>query len=242
MSENYPQDVVEKDELYREIVVPGEYLGEAPLKSGFGTYIRGGRIYAAVLGFVQRKAGYINVIPLEGKYMPKKDDLVIAKCIDVSGTLWIVDINSPFECLLLPMEVPWNVEFGDTQRYINIGDVLLLRVKDIDDRGQPLLTMKGEGLRKLRGGHLIQVSAVKVPRIIGKGGSMIKMIKNYTRCQIIVGKNGYIWINGDIENTFLAEETMYIIEREAQKIGLTNYIEQFLKSRSKTLINTDLRE
>ena len=80
--------------------------------------------------------------------------------------------------------------------------------------------------RKLIGGRIMKITPSKVPRVIGKAGSMIELIKDKTKCQIIVGQNGVIWLKG--ENEGLAAKTIYKIERESHTTGLTDKITAYL--------------
>jgi exosome complex component RRP4 len=89
--------------------------------------------------------------------------------------------------------------------------------------------MKGPGLRKLIGGRIISVNPYKVPRIIGKMGSMVNLIKDHTKCIITVGQNGLIWINGEPKNELIAVNTIRKIEREAHTSGLTDKIKEYLE-------------
>jgi len=92
------------------------------------------------------------------------------------------------------------------------------------------LTMKGPGLRKLTGGRLITVNPAKVPRVVGKKGSMVTMIKDYTGCHIIVGQNGRIWISGKTpHDEWLASEAISMIDRLAHISGLTEKVKDFLE-------------
>jgi exosome complex component RRP4 len=69
-----------------------------------------------------------------------------------------------------------------------------------------------------------------VPRIIGKQGSMVSMIKQYTNCRILVGQNGYVWIQGeDPSKELLAVQTIKKIEKEAHVPGLTDNVKAFLE-------------
>ena len=82
---------------------------------------------------------------------------------------------------------------------------------------------------KLRDGMLIDVSPSKVPRIIGKQGSMINLLKDLSKCQVHVGQNGKVWINGD--NCEKLIEAIRVIERESHISGLTEKIEKLLGGR-----------
>jgi exosome complex component RRP4 len=66
----------------------------------------------------------------------------------------------------------------------------------------------------------------KVPRVIGKGNTMIDQIANLTKCRISVGMNGLVWLNdGDLR---LAVSALRRIEREAHTSGLTEKIKKML--------------
>ena len=91
------------------------------------------------------------------------------------------------------------------------------------------LTMKGPGLMKLKGGMMIDVTPSKVPRVIGKQGSMISLLKERTGCKIIVGQNGKVWIKGEnFENEKKAVDAIKMIEEFAHTAGLTDRISGFL--------------
>jgi len=81
---------------------------------------------------------------------------------------------------------------------------------------------------------MIDVTSSKVPRIIGKQGSMISLIKNATNCRIVVGQNGKVWISGDDPGKeMIATEAILKIEQEAHTSGLTDKISAFLKENVK---------
>jgi len=142
----------------------------------------------------------------------------------------LVDINSPYPAPLHVNEVPWRVEFGDTARYLNVGDVLLSKILIVDETKRVQVTMKEPGLRKLQGGQIIEITHSKVPRVIGKGGSMIQMIKSFTNCRIFVGQNGRIWLDGEIDNIVYAIRAIKMIEEEAQTVRLTERVKEYLES------------
>jgi exosome complex component RRP4 len=214
----------------REVVVPGDLLDSGKLKAGNGTYVVEGNIYASQLGIKSVRSNYVNVIPLGGRYIPHQGDTVIGKIIDLGPSNWLVDINSPYPAPLHVNEVPWRVEFGDTARYLNVGDVLLSKILIVDETKRVQVTMKEPGLRKLQGGQIIEITHSKVPRVIGKGGSMIQMIKSYTNCRIFVGQNGRIWLDGEIDNIVYAIRAIRMIEEEAQTIRLTERVKDYLES------------
>ncbi len=83
----------------------------------------------------------------------------------------------------------------------------------------------------MRFGRIVAINPARVPRVIGKKGSMIKLFKTELGVQIIVGKNGLIWVSGDRRKANIVEEAIYIIESEAHTEGLTDRITEFVKKR-----------
>jgi exosome complex component RRP4 len=225
-------------ETKREIVVPGELLDEGILKPGIGTYQDENKIYAAQLGIKNIRSNFINVISLTGPYIPKASDNVIGMVVDILPNNWIIDINSPYSAPLQSNEVPWRVEFGETSKYLTLGDIVLLKILFVDEIKRISLSMRGPGLRKLNGGQIISISPLKVPRVIGKSGSMIGLLKKYTNCHLFVGQNGRIWLDGSLEEIMMATSAINIIERNAHISGLTSVIEDYLKG-IRTTSNAD---
>jgi exosome complex component RRP4 len=216
----------------REIVVPGDLLDDSgKMDSGNNTYALNGNVYASVLGIKNIFQNSVSVIPLGGCYMPATGDTVIGVIIDIGPSNWLVDINAPYPAPLHVNEVPWKVEFGDTSRYLNMGNVVLLKVLMVDESKKIQVTMKDSGLRKIEGGRLVEIAHSKVSRVIGKSGSMIQMLKNMTDCRIFVGQNGRIWVDGDDENVDVAVDAIKMIEKEAQSGNLTERVKDFIESK-----------
>ncbi len=213
----------------REIVVPGDLLAISSKRAGPGTFSEGGKIFAAQLGIKIVRSDSISVVPLSGQYMPMRGDLVVGKIVDVGASNWLVDINSPYPSPLHVNEVPWRVEFGETRKFMSVGDVVLLKVVGVDEVKRVSVSMQDHGLRKLSGGMVIEMSPSKVPRVIGKNGSMIQTLKNMTGCRIYVGQNGRIWIDGELDDMTLAVKAIKIIEDEAHSAGLTEKVKRFLE-------------
>jgi exosome complex component RRP4 len=145
-------------------------------------------------------------------------------------TIWIVDINSPYDAILpLGEAVGEYVDLSktDISVYFDIGDIIYAKVLNVSKSKQISLTMNDYRTRKLIGGRILKVTPSKVPRIIGKEGSMIELIKNKTKCQIIVGQNGIIWLKGEKEG--LASKAILTIEKESHITGLTDKISNLLE-------------
>ena len=211
----------------KDLVVPGELLAEDDYYPGRGTFEDDGKICSKLLGLVSLRNKKISVIPLKSKYLPKKGDVVIGKIDDVRFSMWGVDINSPYSGILPASEV-FGREKKELSRVFDIGDVLFLRIVDVDEVKKVKLGLKGRGMGKFKGGVIVDIAPTKVPRLIGKKGSMINMIKNKTDCKIVVGQNGLVWVKGDEDMEQIVKNIIKLIEREAHTSGLTDRIKNKL--------------
>jgi len=219
------------DSVERELVIPGQQVGTSDLRAGHGVYADGGMLYAAQLGVKNVRANYVNVIPLAGKYMPRQRDMVVGRVVDLGPTIWFVDIAAPYPATLHVNEVAWNVSFGETGKYLNVGDTVLAAIASADETMRIQLTMKESNYRKLNGGRVVEVAPSKVPRLIGRSGSMINLLKGETGCRIFVGQNGRVWVDGGVEEMGLAVEAIRIIERDTQMSGVTDAVREFFNDR-----------
>ena len=215
----------------REIVVPGDVLDGTGMKPGENAYVLDGKVRASVMGVRNVFQNTVGVIPLKGCYMPTSGDTVIGVIVDVGPSNWLVDIGAPYPAPLHVSEVPWKVEFGDTSRYLTLGNAVILKVLSVDESKKIQVTMKDSGLRKIEGGRLVKITHSKVSRVIGKSGSMITMLKSMTDCRMTVGQNGMIWIDGDDENADAAVAAVEMIEAQAQARDLTDKIKAFIESK-----------
>ena len=164
--------------------------------------------------------------------MTKTGDLIISKVIDVLMSGWRIDTNSAYSAMLSVKDASSSYigRSADLTKYYDVGDYMVCQIIKVTSQNLVDVTMRGPGLKKLQGGRIISVPPNKVPRIIGKQGSMVSMIKQATNCRIIVGQNGIVWIQGDEpDQELLAVETINKIVKEAHKPGLTDEIAKFLK-------------
>ena len=221
----------------KDLVVPGEILAEDDYYAGRGTFQENGKVCSNLLGLVSLRNKKISVIPLKSKYLPKKGDVVIGKIDDVRFSMWGVDINSPYPGILPASEV-FGRDKKDLSRVFDIGDVLFLRIVDVDEVKKVKLGLKGRGMGKFKGGIIVDIAPTKVPRLIGKKGSMINMIKDKTGCKIVVGQNGLVWVKGKQDMEQIVKDTIKLIEKEAHTSGLTDRI----KNRLCLLIDGELPE
>ncbi len=222
------------EQKMRRVVIPSQCLGDAgPFKAGRGTFTEAGKIYSEHLGILNQEGDVLQVIPLKGRYNPIPGDFVIGIVLEAMQSSWLIDINAPYPAVLHVNEAPWEVEFGDTARYLNTGDSVLAKVLSVDESKKLQVTLNDRNLYKIKGGNILEVDPSIVPRIIGKKGSMIANIKKYSRCRIFVGQNGRIWIDGPVDGIDLVLLAINKIESEAISYGLTDRVEELLKQHAK---------
>ncbi|ASI98259.1 exosome complex RNA-binding protein Rrp4 [Thermococcus celer] len=225
----------------RELVVPGTLLAQGPFKSGRGTFREGNRIYSTVVGLVDIRGDAVRVIPLEGPYIPEVGDNVLGKIIDVRFSNWSVDIGAPYEANLRVQDATEeriDVLKTDLRKIFDIGDIIYAKIKAYNEINQIDLTTKGMPFKggPLRGGQIVEITPSKVPRLIGKGGSMINLIKKLTGTRIIVGQNGWVWVSGRNEELErLAIEAVLKVDRESHTRGLTDRVKELLMDRLREL-------
>ncbi len=216
----------------KDIAVPGEILAEGMDNlPGEGTYRDGEKIIAGRLGLVMVDGRAIKLISLSGRYIPKTRDTIIGKVEDITFSGWRIDTNSAYSAMLSMKDATsdYIARGADLTRYYDLGDYVVCEVVNVTSQKLVDVSMKGPGLKKLDGGRVIKVNPNKVPRIIGKQGSMVSMIKDATGCRIVVGQNGLVWIDGTPEGELTVVNTIKKIEDESHTTGLTDRIKEFLE-------------
>lgn len=214
----------------RKIVVPGEVIieGENYLP-GEGTQKRGDSIVSIRYGLVNESENLVKVIALSGRYFPRRGNVVIGIIVDVIHNGWIINIGTPENAFLSVNEFPRYVNKEEIGHVMKIGDVVVAKIWGVNRRGVDL-SLKSRGLGKIEEGIVVEVNPQKVPRIIGKEGSMVNLIKEKTGCTITVGQNGIISIKGeDVEKELFAKKAInFVVERSFVK-GLTEEVNNWFK-------------
>ncbi len=218
-----------------QVVAPGELLADGDHVLGENAYRIGTQIFSACVGLLEVDGNRVFVVPLKGGYVPRVGDLVAGRVVDIGLSGWSVDILAPYPSMLPASETPGprGPRRRDLSEMFDVGDMVLAQVLAFDRTRDPLLTIKGPGLGKVATGRVVEISAAKIPRLIGRKGSMISMLKRETGCQITVGQNGVALVwgkNPDAER--LAVEAIYMVEREAHTRGLTDRIREMIAKNS----------
>jgi len=219
----------------RELVVPGDLLAEGDYEPGENVYKEDDKLYATRVGLLELKDDKISVIALRSFYVPKPGDIVIGDVVDVGVSSWAIDIKAPRLAVLRATEVvgrPFRSDKTELTKILNVGDTVIAKVKAYDRTRSPMLTMGEPGLGKIRHGRIVRITPSKVPRLIGKKGSMISMLKRETGCKIVIGMNGVVLVRcKSPEDEELLIEAIEKIERESHVEGLTDRVAEMIRRR-----------
>ena len=217
----------------RQIVTPGDLVAEGDYIAGENTYKENTKVFASRVGMVDYENKRVNVVALKAFYVPRMEDIIIGTVTEVGFNGWTVDINAPYMALLRASDVlsrPFKPQKDDLPQVLDAGDLIVAKIVSYDRTHDPQLTVSEPGLGKITRGEIIKITPTKIPRVIGRQGSMISMIKQETGCNIILGLNGVILITGkSIEDEQLAIMAIRKIEEESHTSGLTDRITQMLK-------------
>lgn len=205
-------------QLKKKIVVPGELVTEERKRLGQHVFVENGKVYSDCLGIVYPDSDTAMVVPLHGKYIPQKGDLVVGIIVSETYAGYVVDINSFYNSFISKEML---------REKLKKGSIISAKIVDVDEINEVDL----DDVRVFYGGEIVDILPVKVPRVIGKQGSMLEVLKHGTNSSFIVGRNGRIWIkSGDTE---LAARAIKKIESQAHLSNLTNSIEEFIKNEKK---------
>jgi len=217
----------------KQLVIPGDLLAEGEYFAGNNTYKDENKIYASRIGLADVVNKRVNIVALRAFYFPKPGDVVIGTVKEVGFSGWTINIKSPYTAILRASDVlsrSFKPQNDELSQVLSAGDLIVAKVASYDRFHDPQLTVGEPGLGKITKGQIMNVTPTKIPRVIGRQGSMISMIKNETGCQIILGLNGIILITGKTPiNEELAMAAINKIEEESHTSGLTDRITKFLK-------------
>jgi exosome complex component RRP4 len=217
----------------KQLVTPGDLIAEGEYIAGENTFAENNKIYAARVGIVEYENKRVDVVALKAFYIPRAGDIVIGTITEVGFNGWTVDIHSPYVALLRASDVlsrPFKPQKDDLPQVLDAGDLVVAKIVSYDRTHDPQLTVAEPGLGKITRGQIIKITPTKIPRLIGRKGSMISMIKQETGCNIILGLNGVVLVTGKtLEDEQLALKAILKIEQESHTSGLTDRITQMLR-------------
>lgn len=212
----------------RMVVIPGEVIAEGDdFLPSEGARREGEKVLASRFGMAEIAGRVVKVIPLSGAYVPRRNNVVLARVTDITFNGWLFDVDYAGNAFLPIAESPRFINQHEMDQFLAIGDVAAVKIWSIKGRGIDL-TLKGRGLGKLEGGFIFRINPSRVPRIIGREGSMISLIKEHTKCQITVGQNGWVWIKGDsFADELRARKAVEYIADNVHISGLTDHMEEW---------------
>lgn len=217
----------------KQLVTPGDLLAEGNYVAGENAYEEDGKIYSTQLGLVDYEERRVHVVALRAFYIPYIGDTVIGKVVDVGFSGWMLDINAPYLAMLRASDVldrPFKPQKNDLFSIFNIGDLIIAKVVAYNRTRDPLLTVGEPSLGKITRGQIVEVTPTKIPRLIGRQGSMISMLKRETGCHITLGQNGLVLVSGKtLEDERLAIMAIRKIDQEAHTSGLTDRVTKMIQ-------------
>jgi exosome complex component RRP4 len=223
----------------KQLVAPGDLLAEGDYVSGDSTYKENGKVYASRLGLVDYDGRRVYVVALKAFYIPAPGDTVIGKVVETTPGGWVIDINAPQFARLRASDVverSFKPETTDLPSIFDVGDLIIAKVVAYDRTRDPQLSIREPGLGKIMRGQLFEVTPTKIPRVIGRQGSMVSMIKRETGCQLTIGQNGLILISGrSPTEERLAVLALRKIEAESHTSGLTDQVNEMIKKERKAV-------
>lgn len=217
----------------RQLVTPGDLIAEGEYVTGENTYKEDNKIYASRIGLVDYENRKVDVVALRAFYIPRVGDKVIGTIVELGFSGWTVDINAPYLALLRASDVlsrPFRPQQDDLSQVLDMGDLVVAKIVAYDRAHDPQLTVGEPELGKITRGQIMKITPTKIPRVIGRKGSMISIIQHETGCHIILGVNGVVLITGkNLEDEQLAMMAIHTIEEESHTSGLTDRVTKMLK-------------
>jgi exosome complex component RRP4 len=159
--------------------------------------------------------------------------VVIGIVVDTHYSGWILDLNSPYAGNLFVSDLvrrKVNLAREDIGQYLKVGDVVVAKVKEVDELMRVQLEAAEPGMGKVERGKLVEIAATKIPRVIGRKGSMLNTLQEGSGCRLRVGQNGRVMVWGkDPRMVGAVVEALLMIEREAHISGLTDRVRLMLE-------------
>jgi len=218
----------------RKYVIPGDVITSGPYRPEQNVILDGERIIATAVGTSEIYDDTVRVISLTGKYIPKINDLVIGKVLSHSSLSWELDINSSYVGFLPAADVfgrDFSAHADELNSKLKKGDLVVARIANSDRSRDPLLTISDRELGKIESGELVKISPSKVPRLIGKRGTMIQTIEMATGAIITIGQNGWIVVSCENSDGLLkAIKAIQMVEEQAHIANLTDKVKSMLES------------
>jgi exosome complex component RRP4 len=223
------------EQTKRKHVIPGSVITSGPYRPEQNVIMEGKNIVSTMVGISEIFDGTVRVIPLTGKYYPKINDLVVGKVLTNTSLSWELDLGSSYVGVLPASDVfgrNFSAHADDLFSKLRPGDLVVARIANFDRTRDPLLTVSDSDLGKIDSGELVEISPSKVPRLIGKRGSMIQAIETATDSIITIGQNGRVVIAcEDSDGLLKAKRAVQMVDEMAHVANLTDQVKTMLDSK-----------
>ncbi|MGY5147517.1 MAG: exosome complex RNA-binding protein Rrp4 [Candidatus Nitrosopumilus sp. bin_7KS] len=217
----------------RKYVIPGDVVTTGPFRPEQNVILEGEKIISTTIGISEIYEDSVRVITLTGKYIPKIDDLVIGKVNSHTSLSWELDINSCYVGFLPAQDVfgrDFSAHADELSTKLKTGDLVAARIANFDRTRDPLVTISDRDLGAIDSGELVEISPSKVPRLIGKRGSMIQMIEMATNAAVTIGQNGWVVVSCESpEGLLKAKKAIEMVNQKAHVANLTDQIKEMLE-------------
>ena len=222
----------------RKYVIPGDVVTTGPFRPEQNVILDGNKIISTTIGISEIYDDSVKVISLTGKYIPKINDLVIGKVISHTSLYWELDINSCYVGFLPAQDVfgrDFSAHADELTSKLKSGDLVAARIANFDRTRDPLVTISDRDLGKIDAGDLIKISPSKVPRLIGKRGTMIQTIETATNAVITIGQNGWVVVSCENpEGLLKAKKAIQMVNEQAHVANLTDQVKEMLESKGES--------
>mgnify|MGYP001824534281 CR=1 FL=1 len=222
----------------RKYVIPGDVVTTGPFRPEQNVIHDGNRIISTTIGITEIYDDSVKVIPLTGKYIPKINDLVIGIVISHTSLSWELDINSCYVGFLPAQDVfgrDFSAHADELTSKLKSGDLVAARIANFDRTRDPLVTISDRDLGKIDSGDLVKISPSKVPRLIGKRGTMIQTIEMATNAAITIGQNGWVVVSCESpEGLLKAKKAIQMVDEKAHIANLTDQVKEMLESKGES--------
>lgn len=219
----------------KKYVIPGDVITTGPFRPEQNVILEGEKIISTTIGISEIYEDSVRVITLTGKYIPKIDDLVIGKVNSHTSLSWELDINSCYVGFLPAQDVfgrDFSAHADELATKLKTGDLVAARIANFDRTRDPLVTLSDRDLGKIDSGDLVEISPSKVPRLIGKRGSMIQMIEESTHAAVTIGQNGWVVVSCETpEGLLKAKKAIEMVNEKAHVANLTDQIKEMLEKK-----------
>ncbi len=222
----------------RKYVIPGDVVTTGPFRPEQNVVLVGDKIISTTIGISEIYDDSVKVLSLTAKYLPKIDDLVIGKVISHTSLSWELDINSCYVGFLPAQDVfgrDFSAHADELASKLKTGDLVAARIANFDRTRDPLVTISDRDLGKIDSGDLVKISPSKVPRLIGKKGSMIQMIEMATDAAVTIGQNGWVVVSCESpEGLLKAKKAIEMVNDKAHVANLTDQVKEMLDKKGES--------